>query len=309
MGPASHRINLFSKKSMVELEDLAQAVSTLMVALRTVKNRAQLRRPTSIAVLRAISTRRNSTFTLLERYLHMRDAIKLIDTMLDIVPKPAVHRRIVAPVENLSTVYTKVLQKTLLTMELNAWCSARFYKCFLLLRSIRLQTHAWCALRKYAGLSAISKATLKKYLATLVALVEGSLSLRAGKLYALLFDGWSAGSDHFVAVFICYTKDGEMNMHLLAIAPLIDETNEAAPNHSDFILRTLERFNIDHHGAVCLIGDISATNISTARLLGVPLVDCSSHHLNLAADRVFKKCGVELDLIALVMRKRSTTKA
>ncbi|KAE9135558.1 hypothetical protein PF005_g5264 [Phytophthora fragariae] len=259
MGPASHRINLFSKKSMVELEDLAQAVSTLMVALRTVKNRAQLRRPTSIAVLRAISTRRNSTFTLLERYLHMRDAIKLIDTMLDIVPKPAVHRRIVAP--------------------------------------------------KYAGLSAISKATLKKYLATLVALVEGSLSLRAGKLYALLFDGWSAGSDHFVAVFICYTKDGEMNMHLLAIAPLIDETNEAAPNHSDFILRTLERFNIDHHGAVCLIGDISATNISTARLLGVPLVDCSSHHLNLAADRVFKKCGVELDLIALVMRKRSTTKA
>ncbi|KAE9023365.1 hypothetical protein PF011_g4019 [Phytophthora fragariae] len=256
MGPASHRINLFSKKSMVELEDLAQAVSTLMVALRTVKNRAQLRRPTSIAVLRAISTRRNSTFTLLERYLHMRDAIKLIDTMLDIVPKPAVHRRI-----------------------------------------------------KYAGLSAISKATLKKYLATLVALVEGSLSLRAGKLYALLFDGWSAGSDHFVAVFICYTKDGEMNMHLLAIAPLIDETNEAAPNHSDFILRTLERFNIDHHGAVCLIGDISATNISTARLLGVPLVDCSSHHLNLAADRVFKKCGVELDLIALVMRKRSTTKA
>ncbi|KAE8878961.1 hypothetical protein PF003_g36870 [Phytophthora fragariae] len=273
MGPASHRINLFSKKSMVELEDLAQAVSTLMVALRTVKNRAQLRRPTSIAVLRAISTRRNSTFTLLERYLHMRDAIKLIDTMLDIVPKPAVHRRIVAPVENLSTVYTKVLQKTLLTMELNAWCSARFYKCFLLLRSIRLQTHAWCALR------VVKRAVAK------------------------------VSSDHFVAVFICYTKDGEMNMHLLAIAPLIDETNEAAPNHSDFILRTLERFNIDHHGAVCLIGDISATNISTARLLGVPLVDCSSHHLNLAADRVFKKCGVELDLIALVMRKRSTTKA
>ncbi|KAE9356796.1 hypothetical protein PR003_g2147 [Phytophthora rubi] len=293
MGPASHRFNLFSKKSMVELEDLAQAVSTLMVALRTVKNRAQLRRPTSIALLRAISTRRNSTFTLLERYLHMRDAIKRIDTMLDIIPKPAVHRRIVAPVENLSTVYRKVLQKTLLTMELNAWCSARYHKCFLLLRR----------------LSAISKATLKKYLATLVALVEGSLSLRAGELYALLFDGWSAGSDHFVAVFICYTKDGEMNMHLLAITPLIDETNEAAPNHRDFILRTLERFNIDPHGAVCLIGDISATNISTARLLGVPLVDCSSHHLNLAADRVFKKYGVELDLIALVMRKRSTTKA
>ncbi|KAE9249404.1 hypothetical protein PF002_g5301 [Phytophthora fragariae] len=163
--------------------------------------------------------------------------------------------------------------------------------------------------RKNAGLSPNSKATLKKYLTALVAFVEGSLSIIAGELYALLFDGWSAGSDHFVAVFICYTKGGERKRHLLAFASLIDETNQTAPNHKDFILRTLERFNIDPRGAVCLSGDNCATNISTARLLGVPLVDCSSHRMNLAPERVFKKYEVELNLIAAVMRKLSTTKA
>lgn len=106
------------------------------------------------------------------------------------------------------------------------------------------------------------------------------------------------GGQHFVAVFVCYTKNGETKKYLLVFAPLLDETNQTTTNHKDSSLRTLGRLNIDHHGADCLIGDNRYTNIATACLLGLPLLGCSSHPLNLAAERVFKNYEVELDLIA-----------
>ena len=55
--------------------------------------------------------------------------------------------------------------------------------------------------------------------------------------YALVFDGWSEASRHFIGVFIVYPgKHGRHNggapadpeMHLLAFAPLVDETNFTA---------------------------------------------------------------------------------
>ncbi|KAG3085744.1 hypothetical protein PI124_g18385 [Phytophthora idaei] len=71
-----------------------------MVALQTIKNRTELRRHTSFAPLRANATRWSSTFMMLERYVRIRDAIKRVDTVYDLVPKPAVHRRIVALAES-----------------------------------------------------------------------------------------------------------------------------------------------------------------------------------------------------------------
>ncbi|KAG2783797.1 hypothetical protein Pcac1_g6349 [Phytophthora cactorum] len=101
VGCASHRFNLATKTFLAEREDLVDAVSALMVALRTIKNRAELRRHTSLAPLRANATRWSSTFIMLERYVRIRDAIKRVDAVYDLVPKPAAHRRIVALVESL----------------------------------------------------------------------------------------------------------------------------------------------------------------------------------------------------------------
>ncbi|KAG2882599.1 hypothetical protein PC119_g20467 [Phytophthora cactorum] len=68
-----------------------------MVALQTIKNRTELRRHTCFAPLRANATRWSSTFMMLERYVRIRDTIKRVDAVYDLVPKPAAHRRIVAP--------------------------------------------------------------------------------------------------------------------------------------------------------------------------------------------------------------------
>ncbi|KAE9246262.1 hypothetical protein PF004_g4894 [Phytophthora fragariae] len=74
-----------------------------MVALRIPKNRSEIRRHTGLAPLRANATQWGSTFTMLERYVRIRDEIKRVDAVYDLVLKPAAHRRIVALTETLKT--------------------------------------------------------------------------------------------------------------------------------------------------------------------------------------------------------------
>ncbi|OWZ18481.1 hypothetical protein PHMEG_0007417 [Phytophthora megakarya] len=101
VGCVSLSFNLASNQFLIEHEDLATAVAALMTALRTVKNREELRRHTQLAPLRANVTRWSSPFTMLERYVRIQDAIKRVDAVYDLIPKPAMHRRFVAPYETL----------------------------------------------------------------------------------------------------------------------------------------------------------------------------------------------------------------
>ncbi|KAG4228883.1 hypothetical protein PC116_g22773 [Phytophthora cactorum] len=58
-----------------------------MVALQTIKNRTELRRHTCFAPLRANATRWSSTFMMLERYVRIRDTIKRVDAVYDLVSR------------------------------------------------------------------------------------------------------------------------------------------------------------------------------------------------------------------------------
>jgi hAT family C-terminal dimerisation region len=78
-------------------------------------------------------------------------------------------------------------------------------------------------------------------------------------------------------------------MHLLTFAPLLDETNQTAENHSNFILALLQWFSLPLHGCVCLTGDNCSTNKATANLLGKPLLGCHAHRFNLAVESYLKE--------------------
>ncbi|KAE8912674.1 hypothetical protein PF005_g5987 [Phytophthora fragariae] len=56
-----------------------------MVALRIPKNRSELRRHTGLAPLRANATQWGSTFTMPERYVRIRDEIKRVDAVYDLL--------------------------------------------------------------------------------------------------------------------------------------------------------------------------------------------------------------------------------
>ena len=62
----------------------------------------------------------------------------------------------------------------------------------------------------------------------------------------MIFDGWSEDYIHFIRLFITLpAKDAKAmtpfsEIHLLAFAPLLDETSFNAANYRDFILANLE---------------------------------------------------------------------
>ncbi|KAG6622531.1 uncharacterized protein IUM83_05413 [Phytophthora cinnamomi] len=65
-----------------------------MLALRTVNNRAALRKHTDLAPLRSNASLWSSVFDMLTRYVRIREAIKKVDAVFDLMPKAAMHRRI-----------------------------------------------------------------------------------------------------------------------------------------------------------------------------------------------------------------------
>ncbi|KAE9035958.1 hypothetical protein PR001_g4677 [Phytophthora rubi] len=110
----SHRFNLATKRYWEEHEPMAAFVAVL----RTLKNRAELRRHTPLTPLWSKATRWSSTFMMLESYVIIRGTIQRVDAVDDLVPKPAVHRRLVALVETLETCNSvcKELQEDTMSM-------------------------------------------------------------------------------------------------------------------------------------------------------------------------------------------------
>ena len=168
--------------------------------------------------------------------------------------------------------------------------------------------------RSNTKLQPISVKTLKKYMFKLVEAVEKKVSVKVSTApsYALVFDGWSENSTHFIGLFVVhpgkeYAADPEI--HLLAFAPLPDETNFTAENHVNFIKSTLEWYSLSLELLFCLIGDNCSTNKATADLLGVPLLGCRSHRFNLAVEAYISEfLAAELELIGKLMSKLSTLK-
>jgi hypothetical protein len=169
-------------------------------------------------------------------------------------------------------------------------------------------------------LEPISVKTLKKYLFKVVDAVETKVTARTrvAVSYALVFDGWSEASRHFIGVFIVYPgKHGRHNggapadpeMQLLAFAPLVNETNFTADNHMNFIKATLEWFSIPLERLFCLIGDNCSTNKATANRLGVPLLGCRSHRFNLSVEQYLRTfLASESELVGKLMSKLLTLK-
>jgi len=85
--------------------------------------------------------------------------------------------------------------------------------------------------------------TLMSYLTGLTKLVETRIKDLLPEKFSLVFDGWSAGSTHFVAVFASFTSEKEdsgYETRLLGFSPFEDETSCDGDHHIEFIKGVLE---------------------------------------------------------------------
>lgn len=103
--------------------------------------------------------------------------------------------------------------------------------------------------------------------------------------------------------FAVFGHDGKQETVLLAMAPLLDtEACDSDPHHDAdahiAFLKTILKPVKRHIECVrFLVGDNCSVNGSIARKLGVPLVGCASHRLNLAMNQYLETHADILDKI------------
>ncbi|ETP18589.1 hypothetical protein F441_07213 [Phytophthora nicotianae CJ01A1] len=130
--------------------------------------------------------------------------------------------------------------------------------------------------------NSVSSKTLKKYVALVEREVEAAIAEEMPESKGGMFDGWSAGSTYYVGIYADYMVDDLAQRVLLALASLLDGNDFGADAHIALIIETLAVFGKDPGCLRFIVGDNCATNQAIATRMGLPLVGCASHRLNLA---------------------------
>lgn len=136
--------------------------------------------------------------------------------------------------------------------------------------------------RKLSKAKSVSSKSMRKYILSVTESVKKSIAADVPGKFAVLFDGWTLGTTHYVAMFASYIKDAVHKEVLLACSPLLTETDLGAEQHREFFQATLELYGKSLSNVVALVGDNCSTNKACANLAGCPLIGCASHKLNLA---------------------------
>jgi hypothetical protein len=125
--------------------------------------------------------------------------------------------------------------------------------------------------------------TLKAYMRRAADRVGRVIAAEMGTGFGLMFDGWSSGTAHYLAVIPVYHLDDGPRERLIGLSPMEEgQTADAHIAHLDAILRV---YNKDISMAKFLVGVNCYTNKAIATRLEIPLVGCVSRRFNLAMVR------------------------
>ncbi|KAG6942140.1 hypothetical protein JG688_00018298 [Phytophthora aleatoria] len=137
--------------------------------------------------------------------------------------------------------------------------------------------------RSLAAVQPVSSKTLVRYMRHVAATVGARIAVDMGEEFGVMFDGWTSGTLHFVAVYGLFAKDGTLHQVLLALSPA--EHGQSADAHIELIDAILDVYEKNSAMILFIVADNCATNQAIATRLGVPLVGCASHRFNLVVCR------------------------
>ncbi|ETP31798.1 hypothetical protein F442_19367, partial [Phytophthora nicotianae P10297] len=100
--------------------------------------------------------------------------------------------------------------------------------------------------------------------------VGSRISTDMGNQFGLMFDGWTSGIYHFIAIYAVFTKEGALHEVLLAMSPA--ENGQTADAHIGMIDAVLDLYKKEPSMVLFLVADNCSTNRTVATRMGVPLV-------------------------------------
>ncbi|ETO83621.1 hypothetical protein F444_02386 [Phytophthora nicotianae P1976] len=119
--------------------------------------------------------------------------------------------------------------------------------------------------------------------------------------FGLIFDGWSNGSEYYLAVYAVYSIKSGGHYPLLSMAPVVNEPED--DRGAESLLAAISTF-LPFFGKN--VGDICSVNKKLANLMGVILVGCASHRLILALKAILAPYEADLCKVQRLMKKLKT---
>lgn len=171
-------------------------------------------------------------------------------------------------------------------MEMSEWIS------YIVARNLPISITDCPHTRRLARWQPVSSKTVRKHIISLMAVVKGVIRHRLPDKFAIIFDGWTEGTDHYIGISASYNmcddgKNEKPVQTMLSIRPLLADGIEGmtAQDHILHINRVLASYGKDESNLICIVGDNCSVNQSISRTMGVPLIGCASHKFNLAVKR------------------------
>ncbi|ETV84120.1 hypothetical protein H257_03430 [Aphanomyces astaci] len=123
--------------------------------------------------------------------------------------------------------------------------------------------------KRYTTLGSMTTNTLWKYIHLVCQVVEAKLRRTLSSKFAHVFDGWTSGSTHYVAVFATFPSDNVICYQrvLLSFAQMNDEESLSADAHLNYIQFVLDYYGNSMDNVVTFVGDNCSTNV--ALLIGL----------------------------------------
>ena len=150
--------------------------------------------------------------------------------------------------------------------------------------------------------------TLKTLISELTKAVEQKVAADLPDSFGLVIDGWSftSASTHYLPVFAVYqdeNQEGRSKLVLLAFSPLLDDEDLGAKSHVDFITTALGYFNKTVCNVGFLVCDNENLNGKIAIPMGIPMIGCYSHRLNLAVEKFSEPYNEIISKLHNIMKK------
>ena len=151
----------------------------------------------------------------------------------------------------------------------------------------------------------ISVETLMSYMKDLTLIVEAKIASTIPETFAIILDGWSYVSTHYLGVLASWPSDcdGGYDIALLALSPLDDETTLSAMEHEKFIKFVLSLYGKTTENFICVVADNNATNKLLASSMGASFIGCASHRFNLAMKDMIANYEEHIEKVQIIMKK------
>ena len=151
----------------------------------------------------------------------------------------------------------------------------------------------------------ISLSTFTRFLTPLTTAVETKISKQLSVKFALVFEGSTSNSSHYVASYASSPPNNRSGFisRLLSVYSIGDECQLESDQHIEYFDYVLSLYGKSTDNVVAIVGDNPSVNESIFGKTGIPFIGFASHLFNVAVGDILERDKILVSEVQSIMAK------